>query len=309
MAPTDNQMRASDRGSTLLGRPSGVGLSFGALTFGIIVASATPVLVAGATLEGLAVSAWRVWIAGIVYAIVTVARRRVTWHSLRATALAGLAFGLATALFFTALQLTSVANATVIAVMQPLMLLVAGRLMFGERIALGDLGWVSVALTGAVFMVLAADSAGSSDLGGDLLAAGSMFLGAGYFIFGKRARESLDTVVFMTGLLLWTTVVITPIVLVSGQTLAPPDSEEWLRLACLGLIVVFGHGLINFANGRLPLSAMGLFQLLVPVCAGLLAWLFLDQRISIWQASGMGVVLVSLGAHTRHTARSDRLQT
>lgn len=188
--------------------------------------------------------------------------------------------------------------------MQPLPLLMAARLMFGERITRGDLGWVGIALAGAVFMVLAADSSGSSDVGGDLLAAGSMFAAAGYFIFGKRARESLDTDVFMTGLLLWTSVVITPVVLASGQSIVPPDGQEWLRMLGLGFIVVVGHGLINFANGRLPLAVLGLFQLIVPGLAAILAWLFLDQRITVWQSLGIAVVLASLAGHTRYSTRS-----
>ena len=288
---------------THLALPSGAGLSFGALTTGMVAASATPVLVAGASLEALATAAWRLWIAGVAFGLVSIARRRLTWRCLYLTAWSGLSFGAATALFFSALQLTSVANAAVISVMQPLPLLAAARLMFGERIRRGDVGWVGVALAGAVFMVLAADNSGSSDLSGDLLAAGSMLTAATYFIFGKRARESLDTDVFMAGLLVWTTIVITPIVLTSGEAIMPPDGQEWLRMGSLGFIVVLGHGLINFANGRLPLAVIGLFQLVVPCLAGLFAWLFLGQRVTAWQALGIFVVLVSLAGHTRYNAR------
>jgi drug/metabolite transporter (DMT)-like permease len=270
----------------------------------MLSASATPVLVAGASLEALATSAWRLWLAGLAFAIVAIARRRFTWQCLRLTVWAGLSFGAATALFFSALQLTSVANASVISVMQPLPLLVAARVMFGERIGLSDLTWIGVALGGSVFMVIAADSSGSADFGGDVLAAGSMLAAASYFVFGKRARESLDTDVFMTGLLFWTIVVITPLLLVSGQAIVPPDAKEWLRMASLAGVVVLGHGLINFANGRLPLAAIGLFQLVVPGFAALLAWIFLDQSITVWQALAMAVVLASLAGHTRYTARA-----
>lgn len=282
------------------------GVSVSVLAVGIVIASATPVIVAGATLEGLAVSAWRFWLSAAVFTSLTVARRRFGLECLRLTARAGLAFGVATALFFSALQLTSVANATVISVMQPLPLVVAARVMFGERVALPDIAWIGLALAGAVFMVLSADSAGTSDLGGDLLAVGSTVTAASYLIFGKRARETLGTDVFMTGLLLWSGLVMTPIVVVSGQSVVPPDAEEWLRLAALAFIVGFGHMLINFANGRLPLAVVGLFQLFIPVSAGLLAWMILDQEVSWRQAVGMAVVLVSLAAHTRYTARVRR---
>lgn len=284
----------------------GTGVSLAWLSVGMLLASATPVIVAGARLEGLAVSAWRFWLAGAVFFVLTGARGRFSLRMLVITARAGIAFGVATALFFSALQLTSVANASVISVMQPLPLLLAARFMFGERIALRDITWIGVALAGAVFMVLAADSAGTADLGGDLLAVGSTFLAASYLIFSKRARQTLDTDVFMTGLLFWGGMALTPIVFVSGQAIVPPDGWDWLRLAGVAFIVGFGHMLINFANGRLPLAVIGLFQLFIPVSSGLFAWLILDQQITVWQAVGMAVVLVSLGAHTRYSPASRR---
>lgn len=269
----------------------------------MVAASATPILVAGASLEALAAAAWRLWIAGLLFVIVTIARQRFSWRSLRLTVWAGLAFGIATALFFSAIQLTSVANASVISVMQPLPLLVAAKVLFSEPIRRGDLAYVGISLAGAVFMVLSTNSSGSSDLGGDILAILAMFAAAGYFIFGKRARQSLDTDVFMAGTLFWTAIVIAPVALLSGQAIMPPDSKEWLRMIGLGLILVLAHGLINFANGRLPLAVIGLFQLIVPCLAGLLAWYFLDQSIDAKQALGIAVVLISLAGHTRYTTK------
>jgi drug/metabolite transporter (DMT)-like permease len=206
-------------------------ISVGALAVGMTLASATPVLVAGASLEGLAVSLWRLWIPAVVFAAITAGRHRHSWTLLRLTARAGICFGGATALYFSAVQLTSVANATLITVMQPLPLVIAARFMFAERIGLPDLGWIALALGGATVMVLSADSGGTADIRGDLIAAGATVVSAGYFIFGKRARATLDTDVFMTGLLFWAGLTIAPIALSSGQDVVPapvrPRAREW----------------------------------------------------------------------------------
>lgn len=278
-------------------------ISVGALAVGMTLASATPVLVAGASLEGLAVSLWRLWIPAVVFAAITAGRHRHSWTLLRLTARAGICFGGATALYFSAVQLTSVANATLITVMQPLPLVIAARFMFSERIGVPDLGWIALALGGATVMVLSADSGGTADIRGDLIAAGATVVSAGYFIFGKRARATLDTDVFMTGLLFWAGLTIAPIALISGQDVVPPDGEEWLRMTALGFIVGFGHMFINFANGRLPLAVLGVFQLFVPVGAALMAWAFLDQSITTGQGVGIAVVVIALTSHTRYSAR------
>lgn len=283
--------------------PRAAAISIGALAVGMALASATPVIVAGASLEGLAVSVWRLWIPAVVFAAMTLARRRQSWTLLRLTARAGICFGGATALYFSAVQLTSVANATLITVMQPLPLVIAARFMFSERIAAPDLGWIALALGGATVMVLSADSGGTADIRGDLLAACATVVSAGYFIFGKRARATLDTDVFMTGLLFWAGLTIAPMALLSGQDMVPPDGAEWLRMTALGFIVGLGHMFINFANGRLPLAVLGVFQLFVPVGAAIMAWAFLDQSITTGQGVGIAVVIVALTSHTRYSAR------
>lgn len=297
-APKEPTHRAGD-----VADPRAAAMSVASLAIGMTLASATPVLVAGASLEGLAVAVWRLWIPAVIFAAITLARRRQSWALLRLTARAGISFGGATALYFSALQLTSVANATLITVMQPLPLIVAARFMFSERIAAPDLGWIALALSGATVMVLSADSGGSADIGGDLIAAGATLVSAGYFIFGKRARATLDTDVFMTGLLFWAGLTIVPIALISRQDMIPPDGAEWVRMVALGFIVGFGHMLINFANGRLPLAVLGVFQLFVPVGAAIMAWAFLDQSITTGQGVGIAVVVVALTSHTRYSAR------
>lgn len=217
-------------------------------------------------------------------------------------AMSGLSFGMAVGLFFEAAQRTSVANTAIIAAMQPIPMLLAARLVFKERVTRADVAWFAVALTGAVVMVLSADTGGSASLSGDAIAAVSALFGAGYFIFSRRARETLDAVPLMAGVMAWSGAVLIPLAFIAGQTLTPPVGNELIRLAAIALVPGVGHVLIAYAQGSVSLVVVGLAQLLMPVGAATLAWLFLGQDITVGQFLGILLVIAALAAHTVHRA-------
>jgi probable blue pigment (indigoidine) exporter len=265
---------------------------------GVIFFSTGPPIIAGADLNGLGVAFWRLWLSFAVLTAAAAIRGRLRWSILRTTAFAGISFGLSTSMFFTAAQTTSVANATLIAVLQPLPLLIIGRVAFGEAITGRDVLWISVAVGGAVAMVVSAASAQTGDLRGDLLAVGSLVFLATYFSGAKEARKTLDTLPFMVGLWFWSGVVVVPILLVSGNAIVPTDGLDWVRIAAIAVMPGAGHVLVNYSHTGLRLAVVGLLQLLTPVTSALFALAFLGQTITLWQVAGMAVVLVALGFHS-----------
>ena len=67
----------------------------------------------------------------------------------------GIALGADIALFFSAVKLTSVVNATIIGSMQPIVVGVVAAKFFGEKIGLRNVMWSLVALIGTVLVVAA----------------------------------------------------------------------------------------------------------------------------------------------------------
>jgi drug/metabolite transporter (DMT)-like permease len=79
-----------------------------------------PVVVKGTHLPGLAVSFYRLDLGALLMVIILFARGgRLTWRLLLGAIPGGLAFGLDIVLFFTAVKLTTVADATVISACSP----------------------------------------------------------------------------------------------------------------------------------------------------------------------------------------------
>lgn len=263
-------------------------------TVGFWLVSLSPVIVAGSGVHGISMAFWRSWIGFAVLGGVVVARKRLTWAIVRRTAAVGLCFGASIGLFFWAAQLTSVANASLITVLQPVVMMVGARFMFAEMVTRRDVFWSAVAITGAITLVLAGDSSGTGDIRGDLLAGGSVVFGAGYFIFGKRVLETVDVMPFMAGVFLWACLLLTVVVVVSGERIPPDTGEDWLRIFAVGLAPGLGHLLLNFAQNKAPLNLIGVIQLLVPVNATLMAYFFLDQSVTGLQLVGMALVIGAL---------------
>ena len=284
-------------------------LGHAAVIAGFLLFSSSPALVAGAELEGLALASWRAVVSAIAFGAFTWLRGGASRDVLTKAALSGLSFGLAVGMFFEAAQRTSVANTAIIAAMQPVPMLFAARIVFREKVTHTDIGWFVIALVGAVVMVLSADTGGTASLEGDTIAAVSTLFGAAYFIFSRQAREHLDAVPLMAGVMAWSAVVLVPLALLYGQDLAPPAGDELVRLAAIALIPGLGHVFIAYSQQSVSLVVIGLAQLLMPVGAATLAWLFLDQDITRGQLLGILLVLAALAAHTIHRSRMEAAAT
>lgn len=255
-----------------------------------------PIIVKGADVEALPFAFWRLWLSVLVYgAFLRLRGGRLSWWVLRESAPGGLAFGLNLALFFSAVKTTSVANATLITTLQPLLIMVVGHLWLGERARWSDLALTVTAIGGVGLVMFGGQDASTGDLGGDLLAVGAMVTFALYFIGTKRGRRHLDTSEYMAGLAVVAALTITPIALVSGQPLlADGDGRTWLAVVAILAVPGSAHVLNNYALKHVPLLVPSLLSLSTTVLASALAWMLLDEELVRLQVMGIAVVLGAL---------------
>jgi drug/metabolite transporter (DMT)-like permease len=266
-----------------------------------------PVVVKGTDMPGLALSFYRLDLGALVTAIVLYASgRRLTWRLLIGAIPGGVAFGLDILLFFTAVKITTVADATIISALQPaLVLLVVGRL-FGERVRRGDVLLTVVAICGVGVVVFASRQAVGRSLSGDLLAVLALGAWTWYFVAVKKARQRFAALEYQTALAIVAAVVVTPVVFVSGQSLHVPDAGTWALLALTILLGASGHFLMNWAHAYTKLMLTSLLTLASPVISVAAAAVFLGEPVLAAQVLGMAVVLASLGIVVARSTASDR---
>ena len=259
-----------------------------------------------AGLPGPQLAFWRTLFGAVIYGGVFLATGgRYSKQGLKASFVGGVAFGLSAALFFSALKLTTVASATVIAALQPVLLLPYSTRRMGERIGPARLVLIAVAVSGTAITVLgASDSSGEWSLAGDLLALAGTTVGCAYFVGTKSARETLGALEYQASALPTATAVALVGALISGPGLKSPATGALLAALAMTIVPGSGHLLMAWSQRHLEVSATATIALGVTVMSSLGAVVVYDQSLEPLQVLGMAVVLVALALFVRQTGRT-----
>ncbi len=271
----------------------------GLIAVGIAVTAwgVTGVITKSIEMDALAIAFWRF----IVYAValtvaLAVTGRRLTMRAMRISMPAGLLLSADVMLFFTAVKVTTIANATTISAMQPVVIGVVATRFLGERVGPRELLAATLAIVGVIGVIVQSSGAPQWNGAGDLAAVGALFAWSAYFVFAKRARADLSTLEFTAATAWWVAIITLPVGMIAGQTMSAPVTSDWLPL--LGLILtggVLGHTFMNWGIPRVPIWLSSTMTLVNPVIASVTAWLFLDERLTIGMLAAMAVVIAGLG--------------
>ena len=245
----------------------------------------------------LAVVFWRMWIYALIVLIFLKLRGTpLRKESIRVSWRGGISLGADIMFFFTALRLTTVANATVIGSCQPLvMLLIVGRI-FGERPKRNDWILALVAICGVGIVMFGSTGVPGWSPRGDLLAVATVFAWTGYFVFSKLSSQHIESSQYTGATALICALFATPFALASGQVFDMPSTNAWIWLVVLAVGPGFtSHMLMNWALVQIPAWVGSTMTLAIPVSATLMAWAFLGEEIVALQLLGMAVVLFALG--------------
>ena len=248
-------------------------------------------------LGAMAVVFWRMWIyAAIVLLFLKMRGTPLRRESLRVSWRGGISLGADIMLFFTALRLTTVANATVIGSCQPLiMLLIAGRI-FGERPRRQDWGMAAVAIIGVGLVMFGSTGIPGWSPRGDLLSVATVVAWTAYFVFSKLSSRHIESSQYTGATALICALFATPFALASGQVFDMPSANAWMWLVVLSVGPGFAsHMLMNWALGLIPAWLGSTLTLGIPVTATIMAWVFLGEEVAAIQFLGMAVVLLALG--------------
>ena len=193
------------------------------------------------------------------------------------------------------ITLTSVANATTLTNLTPVVVTLVGWWLFRERPRALFLVALAAAIAGAVTMSLGADGGqGSNPPLGDVFAAFTAVWYAGYFIAVKGARDRHSA----GRVMLWSTAIAAPGLLLAafvlGEQVLPGSWGGWAACAGLGLVHVLGQGGVAWSLGRLPTALTAVTVLIQPIAAAVLGWLLFGETLTVVQAIGGAVVLAAI---------------
>lgn len=254
-------------------------------------------------MPGLQIAFWRILLGAVVFsAVVYASGRRITTDMLRAVAPAGVVISIEIAIFFVALRSTTVANATVISNLTPLVLLAVAARSFHERVTGLLVVITGVSTVGVALVVFGSSQHTTWQPRGDLLAFVSMFFFAAYFAFAKKGRETVPILEFQACLWLVGSVTLLPVAVVDAGGLDVPNATQWLWLAALLAVPGTGHMLMNWAHAHVRLVIASMLNLAVPALSTAGAFVFLDEDVNAVQVLGIAVVISGLAFVVRREA-------
>jgi len=217
-------------------------------------------------------------------------------------ALAGLFFVLDLGFWHYGIVMTSVANATTLCNLTPVVVTAFAWIVWGQKPGRMFLFALALAMAGAFAMAAGADGGqGTNPLLGDVFSLSVAVWYAGYFLAVQAARRTAGAM----RVTLWATALGLPLLLGAAvllkEDLTPQTAGGWGALVGLGVMHVVGQGGVAWALGRLPASVTAVTILVQPVVAAILGWILFAEALTPVQALGGGLVLGAVVLAQRST--------
>lgn len=210
------------------------------------------------------------------------------------------------------LYLTSVASASVLVAMSPIVLAALGFVLLGEKLSLPVVVSIVGGVIGATIIgfgdASSQDSSAPNPLLGNALATGATLLFSFYFIIGRVVRQKVNWLAYVFPVYVVVAVSTLAFALIRGVPLLghPPLVYLFCALMALGPQIA-GHGSFNFAVKYVPATLLGLLSLTEPMGASLIALVLFDEWPGAVSLGGMAIVLVSVASALLFARRKKRL--
>ncbi len=280
-----------------------------AVSFATVVWGSVGVFVKSTSLTGVTFAMYRLWLGVLVHLLaLAVTRRRLAWRTFRACAPGGALFALDISLGFSAVKLTTVANAAIIGALSPILIALAAGRMFGERVGRREAGLIALSFAGVAVVALGSSGQPAWSPLGDLLALCGTVSWTAYWLFSKRARASASALEYMTSVMIAAALAITPVaLLLGGVPPATPTPRDWTVLVAVALLPgMTGHLLVAWSHRHVESWLSALITQCSPVISAAMAWPVLGERLTPLVVVGGLVVVASTGLVIVATSRRER---
>lgn len=220
------------------------------------------------------------------------------WFLLTAS---GVMLGMHFLLWMASLRLTTVASSTVILTLEPAFVMLGSYLLFKTKANRMMLLGMGIALTGS-FIIGSGDLKLSNDaLLGDLLSLLGTIAVAVHMLIGKELRKDIDAFPYNFWVFFLAATSLAIYNVICGNDFIGYSSSEWGNFLLLAIVsTLFGHYLFNWLLKYMKAATVSMAVLGEPVIASLLAWILLDEALSMYQLAAGALILCGVWLFMRH---------
>lgn len=270
----------------------------------VAISTAAPLIKLVPEIPPLVVAAYRMTGAALVFTPLSLVRLRregvvLTTREVGIIATAGICLALHFASWIASLRYTSVASSVVLVTINPLLLAIAGYLIWGERLARRQWAGVGLALLGSICIgwndFSQPGGGGDASLYGDALALGGAVMASAYLLCGRIGRSRLRVDVYV-GLVYANAAAMLVVACVALRLpLSGYQAQDYAVLTLLALVPqVIGHTILNWALAHVSATLVAVTMLGEPIGSSALAWFFLNEPVFFLQGVGAACILTGI---------------
>jgi drug/metabolite transporter (DMT)-like permease len=268
------------------------------MTIGLCAISISSVLIKLAHAPAIIVAAYRLSFAAVFYltwqAVVSgnpvtkLGRKPLCW-----AIGSGLFLSLHFMAWISSLQYTSVASSVVLVQTAPVMVAIGSYLFLQEKSSWLIIPGIALSLLGSALIGYSDFRGSQGSLAGNLLAMVGAFGAAGYLLFGRKLRNSMNTVQYVALVYTAAALATLVVVLIRRQPVFGYSANTYLLFFLIALFPqVVGHTTLNWALKHFSATSVSIMTLAEPIGASLLAFVVLQEQIG-WMKFFSGLVILT----------------
>lgn len=214
-------------------------------------------------------------------------------------ALAGICLGIHFICWIASLYYTSVASASVLVAIHPVILILVERLWFKRKFAATTWAGVTLALAGSIALAISDSNTVqkfSSPLFGNILAVTGAVIFAVYLLIGQQIRQNREWIDYVFPVYSFAAATCVILTFLAGNNL--------FNISFVGLSVgaglafgpqILGHGSMNYAVKYISPTLLSTLVLTEPLFASVLAFILFDESPPVASIVAMCIILCGIG--------------
>jgi drug/metabolite transporter (DMT)-like permease len=232
---------------------------------------------------------------------------RLTLRQWGLLVVAGAALGLHFLLWMGSLRFTTVASSTVILTLQPIVVMLGSFYFFRLHANRAMIIGMGIALAGSFAIGIGDLRLSGAALYGDMLSFLSVIAISMHMLLGKQLREHISAYVYNFWVFAFAASLIALYNVFNDFSFGGYAQSEWGLFILLALIpTLFGHYLFNWLLKYMNASAVSMAILGEPVVASVLAWLLLNEKLTLFQLGAGLFILLGVWIFVRYGKETNR---
>ena len=270
------------------------------LALGATLIGFAPIFVKWSNLSPAAITFWRMLLALPLLAGFNYAANKKIFFKVKSkktifyAALASLAFTTDLTLWHYSMNITSVANATIIVNSAPVFVALLAFIFYKELPTKGFGKSFLITYTGIIGLIIFSNNYANGKILGDFLCMiAALFYAIYLLIISKLNKETSLNIIFYTTFFCCLFSIVP--MLMHSKSFLPISSFEWINLLLMAFLCQFGgQFLITFGIGKISASNGSIGLLMQPLTATLLAALIFSEILNLMQILFVFITLIGI---------------